>query len=147
MSQQYPYGFVSDNGEPLRSPRLRQQPPSLLTTSLNNNAQQLGLGLSVGVNGQTPQSSTSLSSPFSLHHASPYPEYGNSARGTSPMASRGTGGFNSQYNPQQWGPIANENAVVPTIRSTFIVTHPRQSSSRVTTISTNQPRGPDGKCI
>ncbi|MCJ1351829.1 MAG: hypothetical protein MMC33_001813 [Icmadophila ericetorum] len=143
MSQQYPYGFVSDNGEPLRSPRLRQQPPSLLTTSLNNNAQQLGLGLSVGVNGQTPQSSTSLSSPFSLHHASPYPEYGNSARGTSPMASRGTGGFNSQYNPQQWGPIANENAVVPTIRSTFIVTHPRQSSSRVTTISTNQPRGPD----
>lgn len=142
MSPQHPYGFVTDNGEPLRSPRLRQPPPSLLTTSLNN-AQQFGLGL--GVNGQTPQSSTSLSSPFSLHHPSPYTEYGSSARAISPMASRGAGGFNGQYNPQQWGPITNENATLPTIRSTFIVTH-QQQPSRVMTISTNQPRGPDGKC-
>ena len=128
------------------SPRRRQrapQPPSLLTTCLGN-AQSAGLGLSV--NGQTPVSTTSLSSPFSVHQpSSPYPASPAGAlRRVSPMATRSAAGFNAPYNPQQWGSMSNSSPV-PVSTSTFSTTQPRQHSRLVA--STVQPRGPDGELL
>ena len=144
MSGQYPFIPPSplEDGALLQSARRRQravQPPSLLTTSLSN-AQSVGLGL--GLNPQTPLSSTSLSSPFSIHQGSHYPiSSEGAARGTSPMALRSA--LSGIYNPQQWGPISNENSPIPATVSTFPSSQTRLST-RVTTFAT-QPRGPDGE--
>lgn len=89
------------------SPRRRDhvpQPP-VLNTSLST-LQYPGNGL---VNaGLTP--STTLSSPFSHANPSPFipytPSPGGALRGTSPMASRQSGGYATAYNPQEWGPVA-----------------------------------------
>jgi hypothetical protein len=89
------------------SPRRRDhvpQPP-VLNTSLST-LQYPGNGL---VNaGLTP--STTLSSPFSHANPSAFPPYtpspGGALRGTSPMASRQSGGYATAYNPQEWGPVA-----------------------------------------
>jgi hypothetical protein len=89
------------------SPRRRDhipQPPAL-TTSLSG-LQYQGGGLASA--GPTP--STTLSSPFSQTNPSAYtlytPSPGGARRGTSPMASRLSGGYTAAYNPQQWGPVA-----------------------------------------
>ena len=146
MSSQYPYDFSLEDASSLHPPRRRQravQPPSLLTTSLNN-AQNLGHGL--GLNAQTPLSSTSLSSPFSVHQATPYPASpGGAMRGTSPMALRSTASGSGQYNPQQWGPISHEGSPMQVTGSTFALTHSRHPS-RVTVLA-GQPRGPDGRSV
>ena len=89
-------------------PRRRQpahQPPSLLTSSLEN-ARQAGLGAGAI---QTPQSTgTSLSTPFSAYPQSAHPlSVGGSLSGGSPMSVRHAPSFSSQYNPQQWGPMSN----------------------------------------
>lgn len=96
--------------EPLpTSPRRRRhvaQPPTLLTTTLGNAHISSHAGRA---NPQTPISTTSLSSPFSVHQAlpysaSPYPSSPSSAmRGSSPMVPQATSSINAAYNPQQWG--------------------------------------------
>lgn len=144
MSNPYPYGSTTEDGASLHSPRRRQraiQPPSLLTTSLNN-AQSFGLGL--GAYTQTPISSTTLSTPFSAHPSSAYPASpGGAARGTSPMALRSAVGTGGPYNPQQWGRISSESSPVPATGSISVATQ-RFQSTTVTTLAT-QPTGPDGK--
>ena len=146
MSSHYPYDHPLEDASSLHPPRRRQrgvQPPSLLTTSLNN-AQHLGHGMGVSV--QTPVSSTTLSSPFSVHQATPYPASpGGVMRGTSPMALRSAVSLSGQYNPQQWGPISHEGSPMQVTGSTFTLTHSRQAS-RVTSLA-GQPRGPDGRCL
>lgn len=91
------------------TPRRRQyavQPPALTTTL--NVAHNHGLGL--GLTTQTPNSTTSLSSPFSQYNPSTFTDSpGGAARGTSPMASRNAAGFNVPYNPQQWGTVAGSS--------------------------------------
>ena len=86
------------------SPRHREhaiQPPAL-TTSLGGLSFQ-GLGFSAGYS-PAPNSTISLSSPFSQHAPSPYsPSPGAGSQGTSPMATRLSGGFNASYNPREWG--------------------------------------------
>lgn len=98
-------------GSPV-SPRRRDhvpQPPSL-TTALT--ALQLQGG---GLLGGTSTPTTSLSSPFSQVNPSPYTSYtsspGGALRGTSPMASRHSGGYTGAYNPQEWIPIARSPQV------------------------------------
>ena len=127
-----------------RSPRRRQrapQPPSLLTTSLGN-AQNAGLGL--GLYDRTPVSTTSLSSPFSIHQpTSMYPASpGGALRGSSPMALRSTESFNAPYNPQQWRPSSTASSI-PASGTTFSTTQHRQQFRLAP--STVQPRGPDGE--
>ena len=142
MSLQYPRALSSDSapGASL-SPRRRQhaiQPPALLTTALPA-VQHYGLGL--GLNGQTPVSTTSLSSPFSVHQSSPYPASpGGALRGSSPMAAR-TATFNSPYNPQQWGPLSGHSQNPVSVLATSS-RQPRQTP-RVAPMA-EQPRGPDG---
>ncbi|KAL8796276.1 MAG: hypothetical protein Q9195_001391 [Heterodermia aff. obscurata] len=73
MSGRQHYGLASTQEGLSAAPRRRQhavQPPSLLTTTLGN-AHISSHG--IGPNPQTPISTTSLSSPFSVHQASPYP--------------------------------------------------------------------------
>lgn len=146
MGSPYPYGSAPHDGAPLQPPRRREraiQPPSLLTTSLNN-AQNFGLGL--GPYASTPLSTTTLSTPFSVHHQSPYPASpGGASRGTSPMALRSAVGTGGPYNPQQWGPISNENTTMPATGPSFTAAQ-RFQSTRVTTVTT-QPTGPDGKSL
>jgi hypothetical protein len=93
------------------SPRRRDhipQPPAL-TTSLSG-LQYQGGGLASS--GPTP---TTLTSPFSQTNPSTYtlytPSPGGARRGTSPMASRLSGGYTAAYNPQQWGPVAGSPQV------------------------------------
>ena len=128
----------SQHGAVLPAPRRRPhalQPPSLLTTTLGNaHASSHGVGAS-----HTPISTTSLSSPFSLHQASSYPgSPGGAMRGTSPMAVSATTSYNAAYNPQQWGPVSSNGS--PSSRNTIAST--RQASHG----STLAPRlvGPDG---
>ena len=128
----------NQHGAVLPSSRRRPhalQPPSLLTTTLGNaHASSHGVGA-----GHTPVSTTSLSSPFSLHQASPYPRSpGGAIRGTSPMAVSATRSYSAAYNPQQWGPVSSNGS--PSSRNT--ITSTRQSSHG----STLAPRlvGPDG---
>lgn len=129
----------NQHGAVLPSPRRRPhalQPPSLLTTTLGNaHATSHGVGAS-----HTPVSTTSLSSPFSLHQASPYPgSPGGARRGTSPMAVSATRSYSAAYNPQQWGPVSSNGS--PSSRNTIAST--RQTSHG----STLAPRlvGPDGR--
>ena len=92
------------------TPRRRHpglQPPSLLTTSLENNARQAHLGLG---SAQTPLSAatTTLSSPFS---AFPSSQSANPTTATpasslvSPMHTHQSPSVSTPYNPQQWGPM------------------------------------------
>lgn len=121
------------------SPRRRQQavqPPNLLTTSLGN-ARNAGLG--IGGIGQTPLSSTSLSSPFSARPQSPYVHSpGGASRGASPMALRSQSSFSGTYNPQQWGPVGNGSSI-----SSSTAEHRQAQSSRVLALAP-RPVGPDG---
>ncbi|ERF74222.1 hypothetical protein EPUS_03412 [Endocarpon pusillum Z07020] len=94
------------------SPRRRDhvpQPPSL-TTSLSGLQLQGG-----GLFGAMSTPTTSLSSPFSQVNPSPYTPYtsspGGALRGTSPMASRQSGGYTSAYNPQEWVPVVRSPQV------------------------------------
>ena len=141
MTAQYSPYAGADLGGGLVSPRRRGhpgQPPSLLTTSLNNNAQHLGLGH--GLHAQTPLSTTSLSSPFSGSQSHYTASPGGASRGNSPMAVRSATGFSGTYNPQQWGRPGYENTQsVPTA----VAFQSHQSSIRTTTFA---PRlqGPDG---
>lgn len=100
------------DGGSLTSPRRRNQAPQppALTTSLSG-LQLQGSGLLSA----TATPSTSLSSPFSLANPSPYTVYtpspGGALRGSSPMASRQSGGYTAAYNPQEWGPVAGSPQV------------------------------------
>lgn len=138
MNPQYPYARTPE----LVGPSIRQhghQPPSLLTTTLEN-AHSLGLGMA----SQTPISATSLSSPFSsAHQPSPYHASPPGAmRGTSPVIHRMPTTFNMAYNPQQWGPVNSG----PTPNSSSRPTSMRQSSqSRRAPVLAARPLGPDGK--
>ena len=92
-----------------QSPRRREnvaQPPMLMTSLSGPQYQGLGVALSPGYTA-TPISTTTLSSPFSLSQAQSqyHPSPGTAARGTSPMTSRHSGGYNAPYNPQEWGPV------------------------------------------
>lgn len=141
MNPQYPYARTAELAGP-SSPSVRRhglQPPSLLTTTLEN-AHSLGLGIA----GQTPISATSLSSPFSsTHQRSPYHASPPGAmRGTSPVVHRMPATFNMAYNPQQWGPVNSG----PTPNSSSRPTSMRQSSqSRRAPVLAARPVGPDGK--
>lgn len=122
-------------------PRRRQtpsQPPNLLTTSLGN----ARAGLAIGGFAQTPVSTTSLSSPFSAYPQSPHPQSpGSAMRETSPMSFRSASGFNTTYNPQQWGPVSSSSTnSVPTLGE-------RRQTSQSSRLSHQAPRpgGPDGK--
>jgi len=87
------------------SPRRRgdvAQPPAL-TTSLGGLSYQ-GLGVSSGSGyGSAPNSTTSLSSPFSQNNPSALARLsGISGRETSPMAMRQSSGQAVPYNPLEW---------------------------------------------
>ncbi|MCJ1445433.1 MAG: hypothetical protein MMC23_005938 [Stictis urceolatum] len=143
MSQQHPYPSPPSINAPLHSPLRRQrvaQPPTLLTTSLANSAHHLGLSVP-GNNGQTPISTTSLSSPFSAHSTSPYPA--SPAAGQSPMALRAPTSFSAAapYNPQQWGRLGAEGSPVVGQSSTMASLHARQSSRQV--VYAPRMQGPD----
>ena len=141
MTAQYSSYVGADLAGGPASPRRRghpAQPPSLLTTSLNNSAQNLGLGH--GLHAQTPLSTTSLSSPFSGPQSHYTASPGGASRGNSPMAVRSATGFSGSYNPQQWGRSGYENT---NSFSTAAALQSHQSSIRTTTFA---PRlqGPDG---
>jgi hypothetical protein len=100
---------------PLRRPHVAQ-PPTLLTTSLNN-AHNLGHGL--GLTGvQTPLSTTT-------------------------MAVRSPVAYNGTYNPQQWGRINGDGMGEMASSSTLSPMHARQSSRNMAYAP--RLRGPDGK--
>lgn len=138
---QHYYGMASVQEALPTSPRRRQhlvQPPSLLTTTLGNaHISSHGVGASL----QTPVSTTSLSSPFSVYQASasPYPASpGAAMRGISPMAPRTPSSFSTAYNPQQWGAMNNSGPA--NSRSTGATTGQSDQGLRLA------PRliGPDG---
>ena len=113
------------------------QPLNLLTTTLGN-THNAGLG----IGGQTPVSTTSLSSPFSQHQPSPYPRSPAGAmRGTSPSVHRTP--FSTAYNPQQWGPLNATSSPSPNSASASMgPRHPSQTT-RVALLAA-RPVGPDG---
>lgn len=132
MSSQIQNGLVPP------TPRRRQhavQPPNLLTTTLGNaHVSNHGVGAI-----PTPISTTSLSSPFSIHQASPYPASPAGAmRGTSPMAFSAATTYNTAYNPQQWGALGSNGS--PRSRSTIASTRQSSQGSRLAP----RPVGPDG---
>lgn len=97
------------------SPRRRRhvaQPPTLLTTTLGN---AHIANHAARANPQTPLSTTSLSSPFSVHQGLPYPASPHPAspncamRGSPPMVSEASS-FGGAYNPQQWGAISSNGS-------------------------------------
>ncbi|KAL8730317.1 MAG: hypothetical protein Q9181_004704 [Wetmoreana brouardii] len=114
------------------------QPPTLLTTALNGAHNQ---NLGVASASQTPLSTTSLSTPFSAHQASPYPlSPGIESRESSPMATRTPASFNAPYNPQQWGPLSSSTS--SPLDAATRTRHPSQSS-RFPRFAP-RPVGPDG---
>ena len=144
MAAQSQYHNVpqSHGGLPALSPLRRQhvaQPPTLLTTSLSN-AHSLGHGL--GMNGGTPLSTTSLSSPFSVqstaYQASPASAAPNSMLTSSPAT------YAANYNPQQWGRIGSGAVADFGAGTTRSPLHARQQSRNVQYAP--RPRGPDGTC-
>ena len=130
-----PYNSYNASPDPARiaaSSRRRQhalQPPSLLTTSLEN-ARNSG-----GTFVQTPLSTTTLSSPFSGLPQSP----GGAMRGVSPMALRSQNSFTGVYNPQQWEPLTNSSP-----NSSLAGDQRQVQSSRVVALAP-RPVGPDGR--
>lgn len=87
---------------PSRRDHIRQ--PPALTTALS------GLQYQGGLVSAVPTPSSTLSSPFSQAKSTPYTPYapspGGASRGTSPMASRYSGGYATAYDPREWGPVA-----------------------------------------
>ena len=138
MSGRQQYGLVSGREALPTSPRRRQHagpPPTLLTTTLGNAHISSHGG---GAGPHTPISTTSLSSPFSLHQASPYPASPATLNGNSPMALRTPSTFNTAYNPQQWGAMSSN--VPSSSRSTATATRSSGQSSRLAPHAV----GPDG---
>ena len=137
MNPSNPYHAPGTVNRPF-PPRRRQpvqQPPSLLTTSLENHARHAGLGVG---STQTPLSTTTtLSSPFSALPQSAHPPSGSAMSASSPMISRQNSTFSTQYNPQQWGPMSNASPQSAIQRSP----HPRQIALA------SRPVGPDGRRI
>ena len=142
MSAPYPYVLPPGQERDSAQSRRREnavQPPHLLTSALGH-ARNVGLG--IGAANQTPISATTLSSPFSGRHQSPYPASASgSARDGSPMALRPAGGFNAPYNPQQWGPAGNESPATSTAPHGQ---RPPVQSVRAPTFAP-RPVGPDGE--
>ncbi|MCJ1284461.1 hypothetical protein MMC26_003793 [Xylographa opegraphella] len=141
MSTSYPFGLSAEQGA-VASPRRQRpgQPPSLLTTSLTN---AHNLGYSPGLGGQTPVSTTTLSTPFSAYPSSPYPmSPGGASRGSSPMALRSAAGFSAPYNPQQWGRLNSNDSSSSLSSGLTVNVHARHASTRNTSFA---PRltGPD----
>ncbi|KAI4140747.1 MAG: hypothetical protein LQ340_007805, partial [Diploschistes diacapsis] len=138
---QYPHVPQSQNGHPVLSPLRRQhavQPPTLLTSSPNNaRGHGHGLGLS---GGQTPLSTTSLSSPFSHQASSPYQV--SPAGGTPAMPASSSAVYAAPYNPRQWGRIAGDGMADVGPTATLSPLHARQSSGNMQYAP--RPRGPDG---
>ena len=116
----------------LRRPHAAQ-PPNLLITSLDN-ARQSHLG--IGPTGQTPISTTSLSSPFSLQTQSAHPQsFGGNMITATPQTFRPQQTFSTAYNPQEWGPVNTPGT--PTASGS-------RRQARIQTYAP-QPVGPDGK--
>ena len=143
MDSQPPYPTVpqAHNGLPALSPLRRQhvaQPPTLLTTSLNN-AHSLGHGLGL-TGGQTPLSTTSLSSPFSQQNHSPY--LSSPAGTVTSMPTSSPAAYAAPYNPQQWGRITNYGVGEAGPSSTPSPMHTMQSSRGINYAP--RLRGPDG---
>ena len=138
---QYPHVSQTHNALPALSPLRRRhvaQPPTLLTTSLSN-AHSLGHGL--GLNGgQTPVSTTSLSSPFSQQNHSPY--LSSPAAATPSMLTSSPAAYAAAYNPQQWGRIPGDRVGDVASSSTLSPLHARQSSRNISYAPRLQ--GPDG---
>lgn len=137
MSVHSPYARSPELEEPPPSRRRQHaiQPPNLLTTTVGN-AHNLG---------QTPISATSLSSPFSSHHPSPYAGSATGTmRGSSPMVRPTSSAFNTAYNPQQWGPVSSGSNSIPNSASRSAGIRQPIQSSRVTALAA-RPVGPDGK--
>ena len=139
---QYPHVSQSQSGFPALSPLRRQhvaQPPTLLTTSLNN-AHSLGHGLGM-TGGQTPMSTTSLSSPFSLHNPSSF-QASPVGAATTAMPTSSPATYTGAYNPQQWGRIRRDGMADAGATSALSPLHARQSSRNVQYAP--RLRGPDG---
>ena len=139
MTSQYPHSTLTPAGAPSSSPLRRQhatQPPTLLTTSLNN-ARNLATGS--GLN--TPHSTTSLSSSFARQHGGPYTASPVTAASSMPF--RNQARYSAPYNPQQWGQIGSEGSPVVGQSSTFSTMHAQQPSR--TTAYAPRMAGPDGK--
>ena len=137
---QYPHVPLSQSGPPMLHPLRRQhvaQPPTLLTTSLSN-AHALGHGLGPS-GGQTPLSTTSLSSPFA-HSQSPYQSSPAGAAPTMPGRNPAVYAAAASYNPQQWGRITRDGMV--DAGPALPVVHARQPSRNATYAP--RLRGPDG---
>ena len=113
------------------------QPPSLLTTSLEN-ARNPSLATPGGVLA-TPVSTTTLSTPFSAYPVqSSYPQSpGGAMRGASPSTFRSQTGFSAPYNPQQWEPLSD--ATPQSVSSA-------QRQQRTTHLAP-RPMGPDGMAL
>lgn len=134
--------LLSPTTRGLPSPASRRQhvgqPPTLLTTALST-AHNQSVGASFG--SQQPQSTTSLSAPFSPYQYSAYSPSASAETGeSSPMATRTQSNFNTPYNPQQWGPLSST-----TSSPLDVATRSRQSShtSRFPRFAARQA-GPDG---
>lgn len=122
-------------------PRRRQhavQPPTLLTSTLEN-AHNASWGTGI----LTPLSTTSLSSPFSIHQPSPYPlSPAGAMRGTSPSLHQAPAAFSAPYNPQQWGPLSG-TSTSSSPASRPLGMRQANSSTRVAMLAA-RPVGPDG---
>ena len=126
-----PYNASADPARLASSSRRRQhplQPPSLLTTSLEN-ARNAGGNIV-----HTPLSTTTLSSPFSGIPQSPAA----AMRAVSPMALRSQNSFTGVYNPQQWGPLNNASP------ASSVAGDQRQGQSARVVVLAPRPVGPDG---
>ena len=138
MNDPYPYSHApAPSRHPTAPAALRRPhagaPPNLLITTLDN-AHNSSLG--VGTPGQTPVSSTSLSSPFSAHPQSAYPHAQNEVmRAAMSQSLRPQAQFSGTYNPQQWGPMTGASP------QTANVVRRHQHGA----LLGPQPVGPDGK--
>ena len=141
MSAQYAFAPGAVPATADSTPRRRRyavQPPTLTTTLSAAHNHGLGLGLST----QTPNSTTSLSSPFSQYNPSTYTASpGGASRGTSPMASRNAAGFNVPYNPQQWGAVAASSPNTGVGQAT----HARNPSHLSRTVAVGEATGSNGE--
>lgn len=141
MSARYPYTLAPEQQSQLSPGRRRDaiQPPTLLTTTLDN-----AHNAAVGIAGQTPVSTSSLSSPFSAFQQSPYPASpAGTMRGSSPMVHRASASFNTAYNPQQWGPVRGGSASTSSPSPRVGGQRQTGSSTRVAVLAA-RPVGPDG---
>lgn len=137
MSDLYSCGLPPTSSHPNGTAPLRRphapQPSSLRITALDPSR---GSHHAPGNTVQTPASASSLSTPFSAHPSSAYPQSPAAAiRGPVASSPRNQTPFSAIYNPQQWGPI---NGASP---QASINPHRYQP---IQTLAP-QPTGPDGK--